>query len=195
MRTFSGPQAELALLNRKLVGTKSSSGIRAASSTWATPPTPKTTHASGVRTSPRCRPSPHPCFVDWTIRDLATYDFPALINHVSRATGHPKIAFIGHSQGTALAFLALALRPALGTQLSCFIALAPAVFAGPLTARFPLNLLSHLGWERWQACFGVRDFIPAMRLASAWRWVPPRVFAAVGYGVFACLFGWTDRHW
>ncbi|KAF7974323.1 hypothetical protein HWV62_12366 [Athelia sp. TMB] len=136
-----------------------------------------------------------PRFWDWTIRDLATYDFPALINHASRATGHPKIAFIGHSQGTALAFLALALRPALGTQLSCFIALAPAVFAGPLTARFPLNLLSHLGWERWQACFGVRDFIPAMRLASAWEWVPPRVFAAVGYAVFACLFGWTDRHW
>lgn len=175
--------------------TKCFSATRAVSLIWVMHHIAKRIHASGVRLYALLQNPNSQCLIDWTIRDLATYDFPALINHVSQTTGYPKIAYIGHSQGTALAFLALSLIPALGTQLSVFIALAPAVFAGPLTVRFPMSLLSRLGWEWWQMCFGVKDFMPIMRLASGWEWIPPRVFASVGYAVFAFLFGWTDRHW
>ena len=45
-----------------------------------------------------------------------------------------QIAFIGHSQGNGIAFVSLSkgMRPEVGAKLSCFVALAPAVFAGPL---------------------------------------------------------------
>jgi len=154
-----------------------------------------------------------PRFWDWTIRDLAMYDFPAMVNHVCDVTGYFKIAFIGHSQGNGLAFLSLSkgLRPELGKKLSLFVALAPAVYAGPLTHGFPFTPLRHLGWKGWKWVFGmfistrtrcerctstmagVLDFIPLMR--HSFDWVPARLYALVGYVMFAYLFSWTDNHW
>ena len=84
------------------------------------------------------------------------YDLPALVEYVCDATGYDKIAFIGHSQGNGLAFLSLSvgMRPEIGRRLSCFVALAPAVFAGPLTHGFPFNVLSRIGWKWWKRLFG-----------------------------------------
>lgn len=161
------------------------------------------------------------------MRELALYDLPALVDYVCQVTGHPKvdpkiaqirtmpnsmqIAFIGHSQGNALAFVSLSqgMRPDIGNKLSCFIALAPAVYAGPLTHGFPFTVLRHISWKSWRTIFGgwpmgihvlfltcaagVLDFIPLMRYSYAL--VPARPFAAVGYIMFAYLFSWTDTNW
>ncbi|KAH8115772.1 alpha/beta-hydrolase [Phellopilus nigrolimitatus] len=136
-----------------------------------------------------------PRFWDWTICELAMYDLPALVDYVRDATGYDKIAFIGHSQGNGLAFLSLSegMRSEVGAKLSCFIALAPAVYAGPLTHGFPFTTLRHIGWNRWRMLFGVLDFIPLMRYS--YDWVPAMLFASVGYAMFAYLFSWTDANW
>ncbi|KZO94823.1 alpha/beta-hydrolase, partial [Calocera viscosa TUFC12733] len=136
-----------------------------------------------------------PRFWDWTIRELAMYDFPAMVDYVCQATGYDKIAFIGHSQGNGLAFLSLSqgIRPDLGERLSVFIALAPAVYAGPLTHGFPFTVLRQLRWKSWTRIFGVLDFIPLMRWA--YDLVPAKLFAMMGYTMFAFLFQWTDANW
>ncbi|ORY23266.1 putative lipid particle protein [Naematelia encephala] len=136
-----------------------------------------------------------PRFWDWTIRELAMYDLPALVDHVCKETGYEKIAFIGHSQGNGLAFISLSLGmcPSLGQKLSVFIALAPAVYAGPLTTGFPFTTLNRLEWSTWKRFFGVLDFIPLMRWA--YDYAPAKLFAALGYTMFAFLFGWTDTNW
>ncbi|WVR04487.1 hypothetical protein IAU60_001491 [Kwoniella sp. DSM 27419] len=136
-----------------------------------------------------------PRFWDWTIRELALYDLPALVDHVCRETGYDKIAFIGHSQGNGLAFISLSLGmcPSLGKKMSCFIALAPAVYAGPLTTGFPFTALNKMEWSTWKRFFGVLDFIPLMRWA--YDYAPAKMFAALGYIMFAFLFGWTDANW
>ncbi|WWD07856.1 hypothetical protein V865_005963 [Kwoniella europaea PYCC6329] len=136
-----------------------------------------------------------PRFWDWTIRELAMYDLPALVEHVCRETGYDKIAFIGHSQGNGLAFISLSLGmcPSLGKKLSVFIALAPAVYAGPLTHGFPFTALNKMEWSTWKRFFGVLDFIPLMRWA--YDYAPARLFATLGYIMFAFLFGWTDANW
>ncbi len=64
--------------------------------------------------------------------------------------------------------------PSLGTKLSCFIALAPAVYAGPLTTGFPFTALSRLEWSTWKRFFGVLDFIPLMRWA--YDYAPAKLF-------------------
>lgn len=132
---------------------------------------------------------------DWTIRDLAMYDLPAMVDHICRETGYDKIAFIGHSQGNGLAFISLSLGmvPNLGKKLSVFIALAPAVYAGPLTHGFPFTTLNRLEWSTWKRFFGVLDFIPLMRWA--YDYCPARIFATMGYIMFAFLFEWTDTNW
>lgn len=136
-----------------------------------------------------------PRFWDWTIRELAMYDLPALVDHVCAETGYDKIAFVGHSQGNGLAFVSLSLGmcPDLGKKLSLFAALAPAVYAGPLTTGFPFTLLNKMEWKMWKRVFGVLDFIPIMR----WSYdhVPARIFASLGYIMFAFLFQWTDTNW
>ncbi|ORX35150.1 Alpha/Beta hydrolase protein [Kockovaella imperatae] len=144
-------------------------------------------HKSFSRNDPR--------FWDWTIRELAMYDLPALVDHVCKETGYEKIAFIGHSQGNGLTFISLSLGmcPSLGTKMSVFIALAPAVYAGPLTTGFPFTTLNQLEWSTWKRFFGVLDFIPLMRWA--YDYAPPSLFAALGYTMFAFLFSWTDTNW
>jgi len=44
--------------------------------------------------------------------------------------------------------------PELGQKLSLFIALAPAVFAGPLTTGFPFTYLKSMKWKTWRRWFG-----------------------------------------
>jgi hypothetical protein len=87
-----------------------------------------------------------------------------------------EIGFIGHSQGNGLAFISLSLGmcPSLGKKLSVFIALAPAVYAGPLTTGFPFTTLNRLEWSTWKRFFGVLDFIPLMRWA--YDYAPAKLF-------------------
>ncbi|GAA5987020.1 hypothetical protein JCM10908_000994 [Rhodotorula pacifica] len=136
-----------------------------------------------------------PRFWDYNIKELALYDLPALVDHVRRETNYDKIAFIGHSQGNATMFCALAqgMVPELGEKLSIFIALAPAVYAGPLTTGFPFTYLKSMKWKTWRRWFGVLDFIPLMRIS--YNWVPSKPFGLLGYQMFAFLFRWTDANW
>jgi lysosomal acid lipase/cholesteryl ester hydrolase len=88
------------------------------------------------------------------------------------------VAFIGHSQGNGLAFISLSLGmcPSLGKKLSVFIALAPAVYAGPLTTGFPFTALNRIEWSTWKRFFGVLDFIPLMRWA--YNYAPAKLFVS-----------------
>lgn len=157
-----------------------------------------------------------PRFWDYNIRELAIYDLPALVDHVRKQTGYDKIAFIGHSQGNGTMFISLSkdMVPELGEKLTYFGALAPAVFAGPLTSCFPFTALRTMQWQTWKRFFGVLDFIPLMKseqsdlnagicmaanpilLATvAYDFTPAYAFAALGYQMFAFLFAWTDANW
>lgn len=152
-----------------------------------------------------------PEFWDYNIRDLALYDLPAMVDYVRQRTGYEKIAFIGHSQGNATAFIALSrwFVPELGTKLSYFGALAPAVFAGPLTKCFPLSYMCKLDWPTWRRLFGVLDFIPLMKCMS-WvsfqfrtigrplrhtRRLATRCLVRKDVSNPAYLFEWNDTNW
>lgn len=106
-----------------------------------------------------------PRFWDYNIRDLAIYDLPALVDYVRKETGYDTVAFIGHSQGNGTMFISLSrsMVPELGRKMSYFGALAPAVFAGPLTSCFPFTALRTMQWKTWKRFFGVLDFIPLMK--------------------------------
>ena len=71
--------------------------------------------------------------------------------------------------------------PDLGHKLSVLIALAPAVFAGPLTTGFPFTAIKHMDWKSWKRIFGVLDMIPVMRWA--YDYVPSLPFSLLGYQV------------
>lgn len=136
-----------------------------------------------------------PRFWDYNIRELAIYDLPAMVDYVCKETGYDRIAYIGHSQGNGTMFISLSkgMVPELGAKLSYFGALAPAVYAGPLTSCFPFTTLGQLEWGRWKRFFGVLDFIPLMKIS--YDWTPAYPYALLGYQMFAFLFAWTDANW
>lgn len=75
--------------------------------------------------------------------------------------------------------------PSLGESLSVFVALAPAVYAGPLTRGFPFTAIKNMPWKTWRRIFGVLDYIPVMRWS--YDWVPGLPFALLGYQVRSFL--------
>ncbi len=136
-----------------------------------------------------------PRFWDYNIRELAIYDLPALVDYIRKDTGYDRIGFIGHSQGNGTMFISLSqgMVPELGDKLTYFGALAPAVFAGPLTSCFPFTTLREMDWATWKRFFGVLDFIPLMRIS--YDLTPAYPYALLGYQMFAFLFAWTDANW
>lgn len=136
-----------------------------------------------------------PRFWDYNIRELAIYDLPAMVDYVCKETGYDRIAYLGHSQGNGTMFISLSkgMVPELGRKLTYFGALAPAVYAGPLTSCFPFTTLGQLEWAKWKRFFGVLDFIPLMKIS--YDYTPAYPYALLGYQMFAFLFAWTDANW
>ena len=64
-------------------------------------------------------------FWKFSFTEMAKFDFPAQIKYVLKFTQVEKLSYVGHSQGTTQAFVALTLFPELQKKLDMFIALAP----------------------------------------------------------------------
>jgi hypothetical protein len=94
-----------------------------------------------------------------------------------------------------MTFLALAKdqSPQIGQSLSCFIALAPAVYAGPHLRTFQFSFVRIMSAPLYRAFFGVQAFIPLMCFIH--RHLPRGLYGWLGYRVFNYLFSWTDLRW
>ena len=62
--------------------------------------------------------------------EMAKFDLPATINYIQTITGQDQLVYIGHSQGTLIAFAAFSTNPELEKKISLFIALAPIATMG-----------------------------------------------------------------
>lgn len=71
-----------------------------------------------------------PAFWDFTFDQLIKFDLPATIELVQRKSGRKKLAYVGHSQGTAIMFGLLADRPEFADLVEPIIMLAPVAFVG-----------------------------------------------------------------
>lgn len=56
---------------------------------------------------------------------MADYDLPAMINYALQVSGEKQLFYVGHSQGTMIAFNGFADNPNLGNKVKAFFALAP----------------------------------------------------------------------
>lgn len=126
---------------------------------------------------------------------MGVLDLPALISRVLIETGFEKLGLVCHSQGTAETFVALAKdqRPDLGHKISVFCALAPAAYAGPLIGKMYLKFIRIMSPPMFRVFFGIHAFIPFMMTMH--RFLPGRLYGALGYRVFSFLFNWTDARW
>ena len=56
---------------------------------------------------------------------MADYDLPAMINYVLQVTGQKQLFYVGHSQGTLIAFNGFSDSIELGNKIKAFYALGP----------------------------------------------------------------------
>lgn len=104
--------------------------------------------------------------------ELALKDLPAVVDHILKVTGQDQIYYVGHSQGTTIAFIAFSTLPELANKIKLFVGLAPVAtvaFTGsPMTK---LSVLPEfLIWE----LFGRRDFLPQSHMIE---WLAEHVCA------------------
>ncbi|XP_042316088.1 lysosomal acid lipase/cholesteryl ester hydrolase-like isoform X2 [Sceloporus undulatus] len=89
---------------------------------------------------------------------MAKYDLPASIDFVLRHTQQQQVYYIGHSQGTTIAFIAFSTNRHLAAKIKMFVALAPV--ATVKHAKTPLARLSLLFDFQIKELFGTKEFLP-----------------------------------
>ena len=70
-----------------------------------------------------------PKFWDFTFDEQIKFDLPDTIEFVQKLTRHTKVGYVGHSQGTTMAFGLLADRPEFADIIEPVVTLAPVAYA------------------------------------------------------------------
>ncbi|XP_045295430.1 lipase member K isoform X4 [Leopardus geoffroyi] len=97
-------------------------------------------------------------FWAFSLDEMANYDLPATINFIAEKTGQERLYYVGHSQGTTIAFIAFSTNPELAKRIKIFFALAPVI-----TVKYtqsPMKKLTTLNRKVVKALFGDKMFYP-----------------------------------
>ncbi|XP_051002305.1 lipase member K [Acomys russatus] len=88
--------------------------------------------------------------------EMAKYDLPATINLILEKSGQQQLFYVGHSQGTTIAFIAFSTNPELAKKIKIFFALAPVVTVK--YTRNPMRKLATLSRKAVKILFGDKMF-------------------------------------
>lgn len=126
--------------------------------------------------------------------ELAKKDLPAVINFITKTTGQEQIFYVGHSQGTTIAFIAFSTMPELASKIKMFFALAPVATVG--FTKSPMSKLSvipeFLIWD----LFGRKDFFPQNDLIKffATEFCSRKPLSVLCGNVFFLLCGFDEKN-
>ncbi|EJS42744.1 YLL012W [Saccharomyces arboricola H-6] len=142
---------------------------------------------------------------DWDLREMVKYDLTLLIDTVLAKSQFEKLTLISHSQGTTQGFMGLVnedkiFPPGSGPKESFFtskianyIALAPAVYPGPLLdEKLFVKLMTKEIDNPW--FFGETSFFEIMMIVRN-LCIGEKLFSFVCYTIFNYLFDWNDTLW
>ena len=77
--------------------------------------------------------------------EMARYDLPAMLKFVVSKTSQPSLYYVGHSQGTLIAFAEFSRNKELAKLVKRFFALGPVTTTGHIES--PIKYFRHLGPE------------------------------------------------
>jgi lysosomal acid lipase/cholesteryl ester hydrolase len=102
-------------------------------------------------------------FWDFSWDDMARDDLPSMIYYILNVTQQTRIGYVGHSQGTMIAFAEFGrLDSTLRNHVSFYAALAPVAHLGHIKS--PIRYLSSTSKELelyWHLLFGRNEFLPS----------------------------------
>uniref|UniRef100_A0A8C9D5S8 Lipase n=1 Tax=Panthera leo TaxID=9689 RepID=A0A8C9D5S8_PANLE len=99
-------------------------------------------------------------FWAFSFDEMAKYDLPASIDFIVKHTGQKEIFYVGHSQGTTIAFITFSTIPKIAEKVKIFFALAP-VFSIKYS-NSPLIKMAYKWKSVIKVCysFPLRSFLP-----------------------------------
>ncbi|XP_072523076.1 gastric triacylglycerol lipase-like [Salminus brasiliensis] len=126
--------------------------------------------------------------------EMAKKDLPAVINFITRTTGQEKIFYVGHSQGTTIAFMAFSTMPELASKIKMFFGLAPV--ATITFTSSPIAKLRVLPDTLIWGLFGKKAFFPQSRLIKmfATKFCIKNPFDVLCQNVFFRIFGFEKKN-
>ncbi|NXG51315.1 LICH hydrolase, partial [Psilopogon haemacephalus] len=126
--------------------------------------------------------------------EMAKYDIPASVDFILKKTGQEQVFYVGHSQGTTMAFIAFSTLPQLAKKIKMFFALAPVA-----TVKFATSPLVKLGVfpdALLKDMFGKKQFLPQNFLL---KWLAThvcthRILDDLCGNAFFLLCGFNERN-
>ncbi|XP_065321807.1 gastric triacylglycerol lipase-like [Gordionus sp. m RMFG-2023] len=100
-------------------------------------------------------------FWDWSWEEMAKYDLPAMVDYILYNTKKDNLYYVGHSQGTLIAFSAFSENFNLASKIKMFFAMAPVAFLGNL--RSPIKAMAGISTnvEFLLDTLGRNEFLPS----------------------------------
>ncbi|KGL86242.1 Lipase member K, partial [Charadrius vociferus] len=130
-------------------------------------------------------------FWAFSFDEMAKYDLPAIINFIVQKTGQEQLYYIGHSQGTTIAFIAFSTMPELAKKIKMYFALAPVTTV--IFTRSPFKKLAFFSDYGLKEMFGTKEFLPH----TAWGELVLSKFCACSKtckSILSVLFGFNWKN-
>ncbi|XP_075010757.1 putative lysosomal acid lipase/cholesteryl ester hydrolase [Calonectris borealis] len=126
--------------------------------------------------------------------EMAKYDIPASVDFILKKTGQEQVFYVGHSQGTTMAFIAFSTLPQLAKKIKMFFALAPVATVKFATS--PLVKLGEFPDLLLKDMFGKKQFLPQNSLL---KWLAThvcthRILDDLCGNIFFLLCGFNERN-
>ncbi|KAL3875546.1 hypothetical protein ACJMK2_033487 [Sinanodonta woodiana] len=99
-------------------------------------------------------------FWAWSWDEMAKYDMPANIQYILGLTGAKQLTYIGHSQGTEMAFGRLSEDAELNKMINLFVALAPVANLGDIKGPVKVFAPYTKEIEAFFDALGIYEFLP-----------------------------------
>ncbi|XP_027294811.1 tear acid lipase-like protein [Cricetulus griseus] len=96
-------------------------------------------------------------FWDFSFDEQIKFDIPAIIDFIVNKTGQKQIYYVGHSQGTLLAYGAFATNPQVAQKIKANLALAPVVTTRYLSGAF--RTIAYVDPTVIKQVFGEKDIM------------------------------------
>jgi len=106
-------------------------------------------------------------FWDYSTDEMAQFDLPAEVNYIIQTTKQPKVAYVGHSQGTSEMFANLGdpNKPyCLKDKLTVFIATGPVAYFNASSGF--IATLARLGGADLLALIGMHEILPSIPILN-----------------------------
>ncbi|XP_062382360.1 gastric triacylglycerol lipase [Sardina pilchardus] len=126
--------------------------------------------------------------------EMAKKDLPAVVDYITKTTGQEQIFYVGHSQGTTIAFIAFSSMPELASKIKMFFALAPV--ATVAFTESPMTKLSVLPEFLIWDIFGDKDFFPQNDLIKffATKFCSKQPLSVLCGNIFFLLCGFDENN-